>query len=172
MKVASVHTYAAPPDVVFAMMTTPDVLTAKYTALGHENVQVLEHTVRAGTVSVRSRRTVPMEVPGFARRFLSPKNTVEQHDQWNKAGEDQVRTGTWEVTARGVPVTVGGTLRLTPGAGRTTTVEIRGEVSSSVPLLGGKIASFVGADVERTIHAEEQFNDAHLAAAKPKRPKK
>lgn len=72
MKVASTHTYAAPAAVVFAMMTTPDVLTQKYTALGHSGITILEHSTSGTTVAVRSRRTAPMDVPGFAKRFCHP----------------------------------------------------------------------------------------------------
>lgn len=166
MKVASSHTYAASPDEVFATMTTPDVLVAKYTALGHRDITIVEHSVTAGSVSVRSKRSVPMEVPGFAKRILSPWNTVEQYDTWGPAAADGSRTGTWKVDARGVPVKVGGTLRITPVKGGTL-VEIAGEVSCSVPLLGGKLASFVGGDVERTMRGEEEFNDGHLAGLTP-----
>ena len=109
MKVASTHQYAAPPDVVFAMMTTPEVLTEKYTALGHHDVHILEHSDDGGEVSVRSRRNVPMEVPGFAKKFLSPTNSVEQRDRWHAAAHDGSRSGTWEVQAKGVPVSAGGT---------------------------------------------------------------
>jgi hypothetical protein len=65
-----------------------------------------------------------------------------------------------------VPVSAGGTLRLTPGPRHTTIVEIAGEVKSSVPLVGGKLASFVGADVQRTLAAEEAFNDGYLVSRK------
>lgn len=167
MKVHSTHTYAAAPDAVLAMMTDPDVLTAKYTALGHRDITIVEHIVEGGAVTVRSRRSVPMEVPGFAKRFLSPMNSVEQHDHWDPPAADKSRTGTWQVNAKGVPVNVGGTLRISPGSKRgTTVVEIRGEVTSSVPLVGGKLASFVGGDVQRTLAAEEAFNDEHLGRSK------
>jgi hypothetical protein len=173
MKVVSTHQYAAAPEVVFAMMTTPAVLTEKYTALGHRDIQLLEHTDDGDEVAVRSRRSVPMEVPGFAKRVMSPMNTVEQRDHWQPAAADHGRVGTWEVQAKGVPVSAGGTLRLSPGPGGTTIVEIAGEVKCSLPLIGGKLASFVGADVERTLAGEEQFNDGWLAAqATPKRRKK
>lgn len=164
MKVASTHTYAAPPDVVFAAMTSPDVLVEKYTALGHRDIRIIDHDEHAGRVRIHSRRSVPMEVPGFARRFLSPMNTVEQRDEWDAPGRDGTRSGTWEVTAKGVPVRAGGTLLLEPARAGGTVVTVAGEVSSSVPLVGGKLASFVGGDVTRTLHAEEEFNDAHLAA--------
>ncbi|MEZ5274273.1 MAG: DUF2505 domain-containing protein [Ilumatobacteraceae bacterium] len=167
MKVVSMHTYAAPPDVVFEAMTDPAVLAEKYAALGHRNIEIIEHSVSRTGVAVHSRREVPMEVPGFARRLLSPTNTVEQHDRWGAAAADGTRTGTWEVAARGVPVKVGGTLHLAPAPGGTV-VEIHGDVSSSVPLIGGKLASFIGHDVERTMHAEEAFNDEYLSRVAPK----
>lgn len=161
MKVVSSHTYAASPEQVFAVMTTPDVLVDKYRALGHKDVTILEHQETESLVTVHSRRGVPMDVPGFAKKVLKPVNTVEQRDLWNAAGPDGARNGTWEVTARGVPVKVGGTLKLVPVPGGTR-VDITGDVSCSLPLVGGKIASLVGADVERTMHGEEEFNDARL----------
>jgi hypothetical protein len=169
MEVRSTHTYAAPPAVVFTMMTDPEVLTAKYTALGHEDVGITEHEIDGGVVTVCSKRRVPMDVPGFAKRFISPTNTVEQRDHWDEPGPDGTRTGTWRVDAAGVPVTVGGTLRITPGPKRTTMVEITGEVRSSVPIVGGKLTSFVAGDVRRTIAAEEAFNDDHLSSRKSTR---
>lgn len=162
MKVHSSHTYPASPDRVFTVMTDPDVLVRKYEALGHRDVRVLDHVVAAGEVTVRTRRSVPMTVPGFAKRFLSPMNDVEQRDHWNAPGPDGSRTGTWEVTAKGVPVSVSGTLRLAPVGADATVVEIDGEVRSSVPIVGGKLADFVGHDVERTMEAEESFNDTQL----------
>ncbi len=164
MKVTSTHIYDAPPDVVLAMMTDPEVLTAKYESLGHRDVRITEHVVDEGAVTVASKRSVPMDVPGFANRFLSPMNTVEQRDEWGPPGTDGSCEGSWRVHAAGVPVAVGGTQRLTPGTEQgTTKVEIVGEVTSTVPIIGGRLAGFVGGDVERTIDAEEDFNDGWLA---------
>ena len=68
-----------------------------------------------------------------------------------------------------MPVSAGGTLRMAPGPGGTTIVEINGEVKCSLPLLGGKLASSVAGDVQRTLQAEEAFNDGYLAARKKPR---
>lgn len=164
MRVNSSHTYAASPEDVFTMMTDPGVLTAKYESLGHRDIEITEHSVDAGgAVTVASRRSVPMDVPGFAKKLLKPMNTVEQQDEWNAPAADGSRTGTWRVKAAGVPVDVGGTLHLSPGKKkRATVVEISGEVRSSVPIIGGKLAGFIGGDVQRTLGAEEEFNDGHL----------
>jgi hypothetical protein len=143
-------------------MTSPDVLLAKYSALGHVDVKVVEHTERAGIISIRSRRGVPMDVPGFARRFFSSVTVVEQHDEWDPMMPDGTRWGIWQVTARGVPVTTGGQIHLCRSPGGGTIVEVTGEVLCPMPIVGGKIAAFVGDDVERTVHAEEAFLDGYL----------
>jgi len=167
MKVASRHTYSAAPAVVFAAMTMPEVLVEKYTALGHRDVTIVERTESAGVVRVTSKRKVPMEVPGFAKRFLNPLNTVEQTDEWQPATTKGERHGTWKVSASGVPVSVGGTLHLVAAPKGRTVVEITGDVSCAIPLVGGKLAAYVGADVERTMRAEEVFNDTYLARPAP-----
>jgi hypothetical protein len=104
-----------------------------------------------------------MEVPGFAKKFLKPLNTVEQTDEWQPPSAKGERNGTWKVSASGVPVSVVGTQRLARAAKGHTVLEITGDITCSIPLLGGKLASFVGGDVERTIHAEQEFNDTYLA---------
>ena len=115
---------------------------------------------------ITSKRKVPMEVPGFAKRFLNPLNTVEQTDEWQPATAKGERHGTWKVSASGVPVSVGGTLHLLAAAKGRTLVEITGDVTCSIPLVGGKLAAYVGADVERTMRAEDDFNDSYLARGK------
>lgn len=169
MKVASTHTYAAPPDAVFAVMTSPEVMVAKYAALGHLDVKIVEHSVLAGIVSVRSRRGVRLDVPVFAKRFFEPVNLVDQHDEWDPPQADGSRTGIWQVVARGVPVTTGGQVRLGPVAGGTI-VEFDGEVTCPMPIVGGRIATFIAADVECTLREEEAFLDGYLrdhATAQP-----
>jgi len=171
MKVASTHTYAAPPEVVFAVMTSPEVLVAKYEALGHLDVKIVEHTARAGITVVRSRRGVRLVVPTFAKRFFEPITLVDQHDEWDPPQDDGSRAGIWQVIARGVPVTTGGHLLLTPVADGTI-VEIAGEVTCPMPIVGGRIATFLAADVERTMQEGAAFLDGYLrdrAAGPPAR---
>jgi hypothetical protein len=170
MKVHTSHSYPATPARVVEVMTDPETLQEKYAALGHRDVRIVEHEVHPdGSITVRSKRAVPMDVPGFAKRFLSPMNTVEQHDEWNPPAADGGRIGTWRVTATGVPVRVGGDLSVQPDGAGATVVVMSGEVGCSIPIVGGKLAAFVGADVERTMHAEEEFNAAMLSRPPTKR---
>ena len=163
MKVASTHVFSAPPDVVFAALSSPEVMVAKYVALGHHDVKIVEHSHRAGITSIRSRRGVPIDPPGFARRFFDPVTVVDQHDEWDPPMPDGSRWGIWQVSARGVPVTTGGQMRLGPTSdGKGTVFEVTGEVNCPMPIVGGRIASFIGADVERTMAAEASFMEGYL----------
>lgn len=163
MEFTAVHNYGHPSDEVFATLVDTDLVRAKYEALGHEDVEMLEHTEEGGAVTMRSRRVVPLDVPGFAKKFLKPKNSVVQTDAWSAPDAAGVRTGTFTVDAKGVPVTVQGTLRLEPTAnGCRNTITTK--VDCKVPLVGGKIADFVGGDTRKAVAHEETWTKAHLAA--------
>jgi hypothetical protein len=43
-----------------------------------------------------------------------------------------------------------------------TIVEVTGEVVCPMPMVGGKIAAFLGGDVESSLRAEEAFVDGYL----------
>ncbi len=161
MEMTVSHRFAAPIAEVFAALTEPEALTAKYESLGHRDVTITGREVSEdGAVTVRSKRTVPLDVPGFAKKFLSPTNAVEQTDQWSAPDAAGARTGTWQVKAA-VPVEVSGTLRLVPD-GDGCRFDIVANVTSKVPLVGGKLASFVAGDVRKTIDAEFAFTERWL----------
>lgn len=163
MEFTAVHDYDHPIDEVFATFVDFDLVRAKYEALGHESVELLERSEHDGAVTLRTRRVVPLDVPGFAKKFLQPKNPVVQTDTWSAPDERGVRTGTFTVEARGVPVTVQGTLRLEPterGCRNTITTK----VECKVPLVGGRIAEFVGGDTRKAVAHEETWTKAHLSS--------
>lgn len=162
MDVSDSHTYAAPVDTVLDMFADPEAVVARYEGMGHRDVQVLESTRTADSLTVRTSRVVDVDLPGFARKVLSPTNTMEQTDQWTAAG-DGSWDGTVAVHVQGAPVQMSGTMRLEP-AGDETTMHLTLSMSVKVPLVGGKIADWAGKnDVPRTIAAEFAAGDAWLA---------
>jgi hypothetical protein len=163
MRLQARHEYHADPGDVFAMLTDESFLRAKLADRGDSAVEVLECGPHPGGFRIVTRRTVALEVPGFARRFLRPANTVTQTDVWSGAGAGGARTGTWQVTASGVPVTMAGTMTLTGGPGHSVE-DIDGEVSSPVPLVGGRLAALVGRTAAENLTAEHAFAHRWLAA--------
>ena len=71
-------------------------------------------------------------------------------------------SGTFDVDVQGAPVHISGTMSLTPdGGGARHDVEL--DLGVKIPLIGGKIADWVGKnDGQRTLDAEFAFNDARL----------
>jgi len=60
-----------------------------------------------------------------------------------------------------VPVTVSGTQTLRPEGGGCTN-EVQMKVSCGIPLIGGKLADFVGGDIKRFMDEEYEFTKNYL----------
>ena len=83
MEFTADHTYEHPADTVFAALTDVDAVRAKYEAIGQRDVNLVSRDVGDdGSVTLVTTRVVPLDVPGFAKRFLSPSQTVTQTDDW------------------------------------------------------------------------------------------
>jgi Protein of unknown function (DUF2505) len=162
MKYQATHVYERSVDEVLAALTTFEAMQPKYEALGHRDVRLVSRDETPdGGVTVVTKRVVPLDVPGFAKKVLKPTNDVTQTDRWGAAGMDGVRHGTFSVEAKGVPVQIGGTLLLTPTATGCTN-EIAVTVECKLPLIGGKIADLVGKDTRTAIDHEGAWTAAHL----------
>lgn len=98
---------------------------------------------------------------GFAREALKPTNTMQQTDEWHHQA-DGSWSGTFDVDVRGAPVHISGTMTLSAdpdGARHAVTLEMQ----VKVPLIGGKIADWVGKnDGQRSLDAEFAFNAQRL----------
>ena len=138
------------------LLTDEKRLGEKFEALGHRGFQVLESRHEGPEIVLRSTREVPADVPSFAKKFLSPMNTVIQVDRWSEP-EDDIRRGTWAVEIKGTPIHMHGTTTLEPsGAGCVQTVQ--GQIEVKIPFIGGQIARFVAGDTGKNIALEHEAN--------------
>jgi hypothetical protein len=164
MEFTANHRYDHPAGAVFAALTDFDAVKAKYEAVGQRDVQLVRRDEGDdGAVTLVTTRVVPLDVPGFAKRFLSPSQTVTQTDEWEAAGADGSRSGRFEVAAKGTPVSVRGTLALTPTGESSCTNDTVVTIECGVPLVGGKIADFVAKDTRGAVDHEQTWLQAHLA---------
>jgi len=94
-----------------------------------------------GAFTTKTVRTLPTtRMPDIARKFVGSSLTVTQEESWSAPAADGARTNTINLSVSGAPVDVTATQLLIP-SGESTVVELTGEVKSSVPFLGSKIAS-------------------------------
>lgn len=159
------YPYDASPDVVFAMLTEPEFLRAKFEATEAVAFEIVECSATPdGGFRIVTNRTVRADIPGFAKKFFKPENAMTQTEDWGPAA-DGVREGTWRIEPHGVPVSVStsGTTRLVP-ADAGSVQHIAAKIKVGVPLVGGKLERFVYDQAKRTMDLEHAFGRQWLQA--------
>jgi hypothetical protein len=165
MEFSVTHTYQRSATWVFGVLTDFDRARDKYEALGHSDVELVSREEDdEGGITLVTRRVVPLELPGFAKKVLSPRQSVTQTDTWSAPDADGVRNGTFAAVAKGTPVQVHGTMLLSPSSARRCTNVIDVTVECKIPLFGGKIADFVAGDTRRAVDHEQTWVSDHLSA--------
>ena len=166
MQFTETHTYKRPVGEVFAVMTDFDAVKAKYEAMGQSDVKLVRRDIgKDGSVTLVTRRVVPLELPGFAKRVLSPKQSVTQTDEWSPADAKGGRVGTFTVDAKGTPVKVHGDLHLAPKGAKGCTNVTAVTIECKLPLIGGKIADVVAKDTHRAVDHEQTWISERLTSS-------
>ncbi|WDF34284.1 DUF2505 domain-containing protein [Arthrobacter agilis] len=94
----------------------------------------------AGAFTLTAVRTMPTRrLPDMARKFVGETLSVTQTEEWGAPAADGSREATVRMTVANVPLTVAAVQRLI-SQGDSTVVDLQGNVTSSIPFLGGKIA--------------------------------
>ncbi|WP_026820265.1 DUF2505 domain-containing protein [Arthrobacter castelli] len=108
----------------------------------------------AGAFTLTAVRSLPAnKLPDLAKKFVSGKLTVTQTEKWEPAATDGARTANISLKVSGVPVDATAVQRLVP-VDEGTRVELEGNVTSSIPFLGGKIADAAEPKVGKALNVQ------------------
>ena len=130
--------YPAPPDDVFAQICDQEFQDAKCDATTNVGWETGVSTSGDRTVISTVRVLSTQGLPDVARSFVGESLTIVEVQTWGPAAADRSRTADLNLHVKGAPMTVKGTIRLSPTA--TGSVhEIDAELRAGVPLIGGKI---------------------------------
>lgn len=157
------HHYDQDVETVYALITDPDFVTRKYESLGGTGIAIDRSEADDGGCEVVTKRTVTVDLPGFAKRVMTPSNTAVQTETWSAADDLGNRTATYHVEIQGMPSKIVGTLVLSPDAGGTKQV-IDADVKVSIPLIGGKLEKFGIETGSKDIDAQVEFTINELNA--------
>lgn len=151
-----------PVEDVFGVLTSADWAGHLAAELGDDSKTVRrEETADGGVTLVLSRR-LPSGIPGFLQKFLPSDPRVVTTDVWGPL-VDGARHCTWTADIPGTPAKIRGTQSIEPTAeGNRHT--IAGEVTVSVPLVGGKAESFIAGQVGSLAAAEAEVVEKVLNA--------
>lgn len=155
MKVKTTDQYQADVDAVFQYLTDPEFLKARAEAVGTRNVNVTV-TDKGDTVEIVMQREVPSEAPSALKKFIPEWSPSVQTEMWKKqAGGPYL--GKAKVEIDGVPVSARSRMKLAAGKDGGSVMMIETEFKSSVPVVGGKLASFAGETAKGTLQSEYEF---------------
>src|SRR3954447_24829334 len=155
------HHYDADVETVYRLISDPAFIERKYASAGAADI-VIESDDADGAVHNVIRRKVTIDLPGFAKKVMSPTNTLVQTEQWSVADADGRRVCAYTVEVQGVPSRIKGTVTLAPDAGGTSQ-DIEAEVKVSIPLVGGKLEKFAIESGTKALADEAVFTAAELA---------
>lgn len=155
------ETYAADIDTVFAMLCDPDAITARFEAAGDTDIEVVRCEADGDGFVIETTRTVTIDLPGFARKVLSPTNEMTQIEKWGPPGDDGAREGTFKIEVAGAPARTEGDHQLRP-VGDHTVHAVQGEMEVKVPLIGKKLGSFLSGTAGDAVAADLAFNRARF----------
>jgi hypothetical protein len=149
------HEGTADVPTVFSVLTSEEFAARKAERFRDDSRIVRRDERPDGGVTVVVSRELPAGVPGFLQRFLPKDARVVETHEW--APDDAgTRRGTWSVDIAGAPARLGGTMSLTPTA-RGCRHVIEGEVTVTVPLLGGKAEAFISEMVQKLAQKEAEL---------------
>ncbi|MET4590050.1 DUF2505 domain-containing protein [Arthrobacter sp. 754] len=116
----------------------------------------------AGAFSTTSVRTLPTtRLPEIARKFVGESLSVTQVENWDAPSADGSRQSNISLKIAGAPVDVSAVQRLVAEGG-STRIDLEGNVTSSVPFLGSKIAAAAEPMVAKALNLQSQQAQAWL----------
>lgn len=115
-----------------------------------------------GSVTIASTLVLPREfLPAVATQFLSGDMQIQRRETWNPVTGGS-STGTVGCTIVGAPATMRGSLTLAPRSPGAR-LDLHATVEVRIPLVGGKLESFIGSQLTNLLIEEQRFTTTWLA---------
>jgi hypothetical protein len=162
VKVRIEHDYTADVETVYALISDPGFVERKYVAIGGRDVAVDRTETDGGGCEVVTKRTISVDLPGFAKKVLTPSQTAVQIERWAPATSSGERVCTYTVEAQGAPSRIEGVHKLQPTAsGCHHTIDIDAKIN--IPLLGGRLEKLAAEQGSDDIAKQFAYTDDELA---------
>ncbi|HZE67072.1 MAG TPA: DUF2505 domain-containing protein [Sporichthyaceae bacterium] len=162
MRYQHTMTYDAPVPVVYKMLTDPQFQQQR---AEWGRPVAAESTVTPGTgdaATIWLSRTLHIDPPSFLKALIGNQITILESQVWGDGDGAADRTGSLVVEIKGQPGGVNGTLHLTEKGG-VTTVDVNAEVKVRVPLIGGKVESYVAGMLDKLLTKDASLGQTWLA---------
>lgn len=149
--------FAQGVDEVLAAQTSESALRHRLAGLGGPGSALLGYTPTPEGVRFTLRQGVAEDkLPSVVRTLHNGDLFVERQEEWTQ------RTGDVHATVSGVPGDITVRRTIAEEGGRTV-VRSTGEVKIRIPLVGGKLESFVAGEITRLLAREAELTTQWLS---------
>jgi hypothetical protein len=115
-----------------------------------------------GGVDVVTTQTLRADrLPGVVTQFHRGDLSFVREEAW-RAVTDGSATAILKGSIIGAPATLTGNAELAPAAGGGSRLELKATVEVRIPLVGGKIETFIGGQLAQLLIAEQRFTSAWI----------
>lgn len=114
-----------------------------------------------GSVVIATTLVLPREfLPAVATQFLSGDMHISRRETWAPVSDGSA-SGSVDCAIVGAPATMRGTSTLAPNGGGAR-MDLHATVEVRIPLVGGKLESFIGSQLTNLLIEEQRFTTAWL----------
>jgi len=154
-------TFGSSAEDVFEMLCDHEYQELKCTETGGSDIEVIAEFFDDDTVELTMKRTVPADVPSFAKSLVGETIAVVETYQWGPAGEDGSRTAEVLCTfGRGDTITFSGQVTMSENGSvddsERTVFQMRAAAKAKIPMMAGKIEKMVR---DQTLRAAKKENE-------------
>lgn len=144
--------FSADPATVMTMLRDPDYVRTKAERTGGHDVTVEVTDTADGGVTISSTRTMPAEVPSYAKSFVGDSLTITEVQVWGPLAADGTAAAAVTVDFH-APISYKGSITMAATAGGTRLTNA-GEFKASVPFVGGKVERLCADQIDASITRE------------------
>jgi len=146
---------AATVEQTFASRVEQGVRERACRESGALSYEVLIEHAADGGARVQVQRMMAPQVPDFIRRFVGDSISISQVEQWSAPGPTGSRTAAVDVTVKGQPASMTGSMLLSPAPDGSTEL-VTGEVKVAIPFLGRQIEPEIVKVIEAALRIEQR----------------
>lgn len=152
-------------DAAAAMYADQEYTVIRGETLGATRATSTADGEPSGEFTVRTELVLPTDrVPDIVRPFVGSSVTVREEQTWSAPIADGSRRGTMTLEVVGTPAGMKATITLTPGGDSSCTVQIDGDLTAKVPLLGSRMEKAAVPYVSKVLRAEEKAAEKYRAS--------
>ncbi len=153
MKISRTTTFDSGVEDVFAVISSPDYQQAKVAAQVEDSSATVTELPR-GLLAVHTERTLSTQgMPASVASLVGDRLTVTEQQTWQPARPDGARAADLEITVKGVPLNLRGTITLAP-AGAGSVLVVDADLTCSLPFVGKKIEAAARPVIEESFDLE------------------